>query len=375
MNFQLDPDQQAWIDRAREFAARVVAPRAAEIDATGEYPWDIVYAMGDEGFLGMNIPQEYGGSQESLVAISGVIMEIGQVCASTAAILCAYLLGSYPIILAGSEEQKRRVLPGVATGRFGPAFSLTERSAGSDAGSIRTTAVLDGDHWVLNGDKCFVGNGGAAHFYTVFARTGERISAFLVEKGTPGFTIGPFEQKMGIRGTMTAELHFRDCRIPKENLVGDLNHGLRLALATLDIGRVTTAAQALGIAKGAYKHSLAWASERVQFGEPIINKQAIQFKLADMATDIAAAELLVYQAAALRDSGAERITLAAATAKVFATEAANRVVNHAVQIHGGYGYCRPNPVERFYRDQRITEIYEGTSEIQRLVIARHLVSQ
>lgn len=180
---------------------------------------------------------------------------------------------------------------------------------------------------------------------------------------------------MGIRGTMTAELHFRDCRIPKENLVGDLNHGLRLALATLDIGRVTTAAQALGIAKGAYKHSLAWASERVQFGEPIINKQAIQFKLADMATDIAAAELLVYQAAALRDSGAERITLAAATAKVFATEAANRVVNHAVQIHGGYGYCRPNPVERFYRDQRITEIYEGTSEIQRLVIARHLVSQ
>ncbi|HEY8450479.1 MAG TPA: acyl-CoA dehydrogenase family protein [Bacillota bacterium] len=373
MEFRLDSRQQEWAQRARAFAREVIAPRADEIDTTGEYPWDIVQGMADEGFLGMNIPPAYGGSGESLTGICAVILEIGQVCASSAAILCAYLLGSYPILLAGSEAQKRKVLPEVAAGRRGPAFSLTERTAGSDAGSLRTTAVLEGDSWVLDGDKCFVGNGGAAHFYTVFARTGDRISAFLVEKGTPGFTIGPFERKMGIRGTMTAELHFRRCRIPRENLVGELGRGMRLALATLDLGRVTTAAQALAIAIGAYKHALRWAWERVQFGAPILENQAIQFMLADMITEIKAAELLIYKAAALHDAGAGRITREAAVAKVYATEVANRVVDRAVQIHGGYGYCKPNPVERFYRDQRVTQIYEGTSEIQRLVIARHLI--
>lgn len=375
MDFQLTEAQQALRRRVRRLVGERIAPRAAEIDRTGEYPWDLVKLLGEEGLFGVNVPRAYGGSGAGAVALCLAIEEVARGCASTAAILMASALTATPILLAGTEEQKRRYLPPLARGERGGAFALTEPQAGSDAAAIRTAAVRRGGDYVLNGHKRFIGNAGPAEIYVILARTGPApgtrgITAFIVEKGTPGFTIGRAEEKLGLRGTVTSALHVEECRIPEAQRLGDEGEGFRLAMRTLDLSRPAVGAQAVGIAAAAYEAALAYARERVQFGRPLSEFQAIQFKLADMVAGIRAARLLVYEAAAREDRGAERITLEAAVAKLFATEMATRVVHQAMQVLGGYGYVRDYPLERLYRDVRIGEIYEGTSEIMRLIIAR-----
>ncbi len=378
MQFGLTEEQQAVKDAARRVAEERFAPRAAEIDVTGEFPWDNVRVMREAGFLGMAFPEAYGGGGADHVAHIVVKEEIARACLSTCTIMAAQYLGSLPLMLAGTPEQKERYLRRLASGEILAAFGLTEAGAGSDAGSIRSTARRDGDAYVLNGTKCFVTNGGVAVFYTVFAKTdlkaGARgISAFIVEKGTPGFTFGKAENKMGIRGSATRELIFEDCRIPCENRLGEEGTGYKLALRTLDHTRPGVGAEAVGVAQAALDASLKYARERVVFGSPLADKQAIAFMLADMATEIEAARLLVYRVAAMMDAGEPNVTVAASQAKLFASEMAHRVVHKALQIHGGYGYMKDFPLERYYRDQRITEIYEGTSEIQRLIISGNLL--
>jgi len=378
MQFGLTEEQQAVKDAARRIAQERFAPRAAEIDVTGEFPWDNVRVMREAGFLGMAFPEAYGGGGADHVAHIVVKEEIARACLSTCTIMAAQYLGSVPLMLTGTPEQKERYLRRLASGEILAAFGLTEAGAGSDAGSIRTTAQRDGDGYVLNGTKCFVTNGGVADFYTVFAKTdpqaGARgISAFIVEKGTSGFTFGKAENKMGIRGSATRELIFEDCHIPCENRLGEEGTGYKLALRTLDHTRPGVGAEAVGVAQAALDASLTYARERVVFGSPLSEKQAIAFMLADMATEIEAARLLVYRVAAMMDASEPNITVAASQAKLFASEMAHRVVHKALQIHGGYGYMKDFPLERYYRDQRITEIYEGTSEIQRLVIAGNLL--
>jgi alkylation response protein AidB-like acyl-CoA dehydrogenase len=378
MQFGLTEEQQAIQAAARRIAQEKFAPRAAEIDATGEFPWDNVRVLREAGFLGMAFPEEYGGGGADHVAHVAVKEEIARACLSTCTIMAAQYLGSLPLMLAGAPEQKEKYLPRLASGEILAAFGLTEAGAGSDAGSIRTTARRDGDEYILNGVKCFVTNGGVADFYTVFAKTdpqaGARgISAFIVEKGAPGFSFGKSENKMGIRGSATRELIFEDCRIPCENRVGEEGMGYKLALRTLDYTRPGVGAEAVGVAQAALDASLKYARERVVFGSPLSDKQAIAFMLADMATEIEAARLLVYRVAAMMEAGERNFTVAASQAKLYASEMAHRVVHKALQIHGGYGYMKDFPLERYYRDQRITEIYEGTSEIQRLVIAGNLL--
>ncbi len=378
MQFGLTEEQQAVKDAARRVAEERFAPRAAEIDVTGEFPWDNVRVMREAGFLGMAFPEAYGGGGADHVAHIVVKEEIARACLSTCTIMAAQYLGSLPLMLAGTPEQKERYLRRLASGEILAAFGLTEAGAGSDAGSIRSTARRDGDAYVLNGTKCFVTNGGVAVFYTVFAKTdlkaGARgISAFIVEKGTPGFTFGKAENKMGIRGSATRELIFEDCRIPCENRLGEEGTGYKLALRTLDHTRPGVGAEAVGVAQAALDASLKYARERVVFGSPLADKQAVAFMLADMATEIEAARLLVYRVAAMMDAGEPNVTVAASQAKLFASEMAHRVVHKALQIHGGYGYMKDFPLERYYRDQRITEIYEGTSEIQRLIISGNLL--
>ena len=379
MDFTFTPEQIAWRDRARRLAEDVVLPRAVEVDETAEYPWDIQRAMAQAGLSGLNIPKEYGGAGADLTTLCLVGMEINRACASSGAILAAQVLGSFPLVLAGTPEQKATYLPGLAAGETQMAFALTERGAGSDPASMTTTAMRDGADWIVSGDKCFVGNGGPSDLYVVFARTDPEacargISAFLVEKRTPGVAVGKAEKKMGIRGTVTSELHFRDVRVPAANLLGEPGNGLRLALATLDLARPTCAAQALGIAQAAFEEAVAYARQRRQFGQRIADFEAIQFMLADMATQLEAGKLLLLKTCALHDAGERRITAEAAMCKLFCSEAAKFIVDRCVQIHGGYGYCGGHNAERHYRDQRITEIYEGTSEIQRLVIARHILA-
>ena len=378
MQFGLTEEQQAVKGAARRVAEERFAPRAAEIDVTGEFPWDNVRVMREAGFLGMAFPEAYGGGGADHVAHIVVKEEIARACLSTCTIMAAQYLGSLPLMLAGTPEQKERYLRRLASGEILAAFGLTEAGAGSGAGSIRSTARRDGDAYVLNGTKCFVTNGGVAVFYTVFAKTdlkaGARgISAFIVEKGTPGFTFGKAENKMGIRGSATRELIFEDCRIPCKNRLGEEGTGYKLALRTLDHTRPGVGAEAVGVAQAALDASLKYARERVVFGSPLADKQAIAFMLADMATEIEAARLLVYRVAAMMDAGEPNVTVAASQAKLFASEMAHRVVHKALQIHGGYGYMKDFPLERYYRDQRITEIYEGTSEIQRLIISGNLL--
>lgn len=378
MQFGLTQEQQAVKEAARRLAQEQFAPRAAEIDETGEFPWENVRWLRESGFLGMAFPEEYGGGGADHVSHLVVKEEIARACLSTCTIMAAQYLGAVPLMLVGTPEQKERHLPRLARGEILAAFGLTEPGAGSDASKIITTARRDEESYVLNGLKCFVTNGGVADFYTVFAKTdreaGARgISAFIVEKGAPGFSFGKKENKMGIRASATQELVFQDCRVPVENRLGEEGTGYKLALRTLDHTRPGVGAEAVGLAQAALDASIKYAGERSVFGGPLAEKQAIAFMLADMATEIEAARLLVYRVAALMDAGARHFTLQASQAKLFASEMARRVVNKAVQIHGGYGYMKEFPVERYYRDQRITELYEGTSEIQRLVIAANLL--
>ncbi len=378
MDFELTEEQRMIQEMARNFAEKEVAPVAAELDETHRFPVELARKMGELGLMGVAVPEEYGGAGMDYVCYVVALEEISVACANTGVVMSANnSLACGPILANGTEEQKKKFLAPMASGEKIGCFGLTEPSAGSDASNQKTTAVLDGDKWVLNGNKVFITNGTHADIAVVFAMTDKSkgakgISAFIVEKGTPGFSAGSAEKKLGLNASGTAELVFEDCRIPKDQLLGQEGQGFKIALQTLDGGRIGIAAQAIGIARAAMEQSAKYALEREQFGQPIAKFQAIQWMLADMATEIDASRLLAYRAARLQSSG-QRYTKEAAMAKLFASETAMKTATKAVQIHGGYGYSKEYPVERFFRDAKITEIYEGTSEIQRLVIAANLL--
>ncbi len=382
MDFELTEEQRMFRRMVREFAEQEIAPRAEEIDATDEFPWDIFRKMGQVGLLGLPIAEKYGGSGSDYVSQAIALEEIARASGAMAIVLDAHTsLCCEPIHLFGTEEQRRKYLLPLARGDKVGAFGLTEPQAGSDAGATRTRAVRDPQtgEWVINGQKCFITNGSIADVVVITAMTdpekGSRgISSFIVEKGTPGFKPGRDEEKMGLRGSVTSELFFEDCRIPAENLLGQENEGFKQFLITLDAGRIAIAAMAVGLAQGAFEKAAAYAKERVQFGRPIAKFQAIQWMIADMATEIEAARLMVHRAAWVKEQG-KRFTKEAAMAKLFATEVSERACYRAIQIHGGYGYVREYEVERMYRDQRLCAIGEGTNEIQRLVIARQVLSK
>ncbi len=362
----------------RDFAEREVAPGAADRDEREELEPELFAKMAKLGLTGIPFPEQYGGSGFDYLAYAIAVQELSRVCASTGVTLSAHIsLAAWPIYHYGTAAQRERFLQPLASGTKMGAFGLTEPSAGSDAGATKTTAYRDGEHWVLNGTKIFITNAGMAEIYVIFASTdrtrgSKGISAFIVEKGTPGFTFGKKEKKLGIRASSTMELVFENCRVPHDNLLGELGQGFKIALSTLDGGRIGIAAQAVGIAQGALEQAINFSKTREQFGKPIAQFQGIQFMLADMATKVEAAKLLTYQAAYLESVG-QPYGKAAAMAKLFASETAMEVTTKAVQIFGGYGYSREYPVERMMRDAKITEIYEGTSEVQRMVIASHLL--
>ena len=377
MAVQMADEEKMLVEMVRDLAREKVAPRAAEIDAQGEFPWDMKELLAKQDILAMPFPEEYGGIGSSELSILMVIEELAKACATTSLILCVQQLGSLPILLAGTEEQKRAWIPRLATGEWLAAYGLTEPGSGSDAGAMATKAVRKGDKYVLNGVKHFITNAGIAHVNTVFASTdpsaGTRgISAFVVEDGTPGFHLGKVEHKMGICGSQTGELVFEDCEIPTANLLGQEGKGFNIALATLDRTRPGIAAQALGIAQGALDFAVQYAKQRIQFGQPIFKNQGLQFMLADMDIKVEAARQLVYHAGELMDSGSTNFGRESAIAKTFASDAAIDVTNDAIQVLGGYGYMKEFPVERMMRDAKITQIYEGTNQIQRMVIARAL---
>jgi butyryl-CoA dehydrogenase len=378
MDFQLTEEQLMIQRMVRDFAEKEIGPRAEEIDATDEFPRDIFKRMGELGLLGIPFAEAYGGSGGDYISLLIALEEIARVSGTVAIILDAQTsLCCEPIHLFGTEEQKKKYLPSLVSGEKVGAFGLTEPGAGSDAGATRTRAVRDGEEWVLNGQKQFITNGSLADVLVVTAKTdpekGTRgISAFIVEKGTPGFKPGRDEKKMGLKGSVTSQLFFEDCRIPAWNLLGKENEGFKQFLTTLDAGRLAISAMAVGLAQGAFDRSVAYAKEREQFNQPIANFQAIQWMIAEMATDIEAARMMVQHAAWLREQG-QRYTKEAAMAKMFSTEVSERVCYKAIQIHGGYGYVRDYAVERMYRDQRLCAIGEGTNEIQRLVIARQVL--
>jgi butyryl-CoA dehydrogenase len=375
---ELTPEQEMVRKTVRKFALEVVEPRAKEIDETCEFPWDTVKKMGEMGLMGICFPAEYGGAGLDTVSYAIAVEELSRVCGSTGITLAAHVsLGCHPIHAFGTEEQKRKYLVPLARGEKIGAFGLTEPNAGSDAAGTETTAVRDGNSYVINGTKIFITSAGVAETCVATALTekgkGTRgISAFIVEKGTPGFSVGTKENKLGLRGSDTCEIVFEDCRIPSENLLGKEGQGFSIFMNALDGGRISIGALALGIAQGALDASVKYSRERKQFGKPICEFQAIQWMLADMATEIAAARHLVYYAAREKDKGA-KITMESAMCKLFAAETAMRATTKAIQIHGGYGYMKDYPVERYFRDAKLTEIGEGTSEIQRLIIARELL--
>jgi alkylation response protein AidB-like acyl-CoA dehydrogenase len=373
--YALTDEQVEFRDAIRQIVAERVAPRAAEIDATGEYPWDIRRLFAEHDLLGLPFDTEHGGTGTGALMLNVAVEEIARACASSALILMIQELGTLPIRLFGSEELKQRFLPRCASGEWSPAFALSEPEAGSDPGGMQTSARRDGDEWVVTGTKNWITNLGVADFYVVFAvtdREGRRISAFVVEADRPGVSIGKLEHKLGIRGSPTGQPIFEDVRIPEVNLVGTEGRGLAVALATLDHSRLGVAAQAVGIAQGATDHAVAYARERRQFGRAINEFQGIQFKLADMETRTAAARELLYRACAKADRGERDLGKYSAMAKLFASDTAMAVTVEAVQVLGGYGYVSEYPVERMMRDAKITQIYEGTNEIQRVVIARTL---
>jgi len=380
MDFELTEEQKMVIDGAKKFTEKELAPVVEEMDAKQETNLAALKALGDLGYLGMTVPEEFGGTGIGAVAYAGAMIEFSKVDAGTAvAVSVQNSLVNDAIILFGTEEQKRKFLPKLAAGEWLGCFSLTEAGAGSDPASIRAGAVRDGNDFILNGTKNFTTNGSFADVIIAFFSTDREkgakgISAFLVPANTPGFAVGKHENKLGIRTSSTTEMVFADCRVPAENLLGQENRGLNVALATLDCGRIGIAAQAVGIAAGAMEAAVRYAKERTQFGKPISEQEGLQFMLADMAMEVEVAKTMLYRVAWMKEAGKKRFTTEAAMIKLFASEMAHRVCHKALQIHGGYGFIKDYKVERLYRDQRITEIYEGTSEIQRLVIARSLLT-
>ncbi|MEP6695046.1 MAG: acyl-CoA dehydrogenase [Chloroflexota bacterium] len=376
----LTEEQELAQRTARDFAREKVLPRAHDIDEQGKVPPELLAEMAALGFMGIYVPESYGGAGLDALSYALVTEEINRACASTGVVMSSHVsLVCDPLLHFGSEKQKEKFLRPLATGAKLGCFALSEPASGSDAAAMRTSARRDGDAWVLSGTKNFITNGASADIALVFAQTDAKakhrgIAAFIVEKGTPGFTVGKLEHKLGIRGSDTAQLVFQECRVPAANLLGEAGGGFKIALATLDGGRISIAAQAVGIARACLEDSLAYAKEREAFGKKIVEFQAIQWKLADMATEIDAARLLVWRAATLKDRGEDHI-LAAAQAKLFASDVAVRAARECVQIFGGYGYLTDFPAERHYRDAKITEIYEGTSEIMNLVIAEKILAE
>ncbi|NQT90675.1 MAG: acyl-CoA dehydrogenase family protein [Candidatus Omnitrophica bacterium] len=378
MDYLLTEEQKMIRDLARQIADEKIRPVAAEYDEKEEFPWPVMKVIADSDLFGVYIEEQYGGTGGGVMDLSLVVEEFSKACGGIAVSYAASALGTYPIILYGSEEQKKKYLPDIASGKRLGAFGLTEAGAGSDAGAVSTTARKEGDYYILDGVKQWITNGGEAEIYTVIAITdktkGSRgASAFIVEKGTPGFEFGKKEKKLGIRASSTRELIFTNCKVPKENLIGKEGLGFIVAMKTFDKSRPGVAAQAVGIAQGALDHAVRYAKERVQFGKPISSFQGIQFMMADMGTEVEAARALVYSAARMVDSGAKDISKVSAMAKMFASDVAMRVTTDAVQIFGGYGYMRDYPVEKYMRDAKITQIYEGTNQIQRSIIATGLI--
>jgi alkylation response protein AidB-like acyl-CoA dehydrogenase len=379
MEYFLTDEQKMMVELARKIAQEKIKPVREHYDETEEFPWPIVKELAQADLCGVYIPQEYGGFGCGVMGLVLVVEELCKVDGGIALALAATALGTFPILIGANEQQKKKYLPDIAAGKKLAAFGLTEPEAGSDATGMRTTAVKQGDYYILNGTKCFITNAGEAETYTVFAKTnperGARgISCFILEKGMPGFDFGKKEKKMGIRASVTRELIFNNCKVPKENLLGKEGHGLLIAQGTLDASRPGVAAQALGIAAGALDEAVNYARTRVQFGQTISSFQGIQHMLADMATEVEAARCLVYQTAKMMDANpGKRTTKESAMAKLYASEVAMRVTTNAVQVFGGYGYIREYPVEKMMRDAKITQIYEGTNQIQRIVIARELL--
>lgn len=370
-------EHQAIREMVRDFATREIAPKSAEVDRTARFPEETFKGLGKLDLLGLPISEKYGGAGADYRSYVIAVEEIGRACGSTGLSYAAHVsLGTNPIYLFGTEEQKQKFLPKLTSGEWLGCWALTEPGTGSDASSQKTTAKLDGDHWVINGTKQFITNGTHAHVAVIMAMTDQSkgskgISSFIVEAGTPGYSVSKTERKMGMRGSPTASLTFDECRIPKENIIGQVGEGYKQALQTLEGGRLSIGALALGIGQAAFDAALAYAKQREAFGQPIGKHQFIQGYLADMSTGLNAARLLLYHAAWMKDHH-KRVTLEGSQAKLFASEIASKVCNLGVQIHGGYGYIEDFPAERFLRDAKLCEIGEGTSEIQRLVIARQL---
>jgi butyryl-CoA dehydrogenase len=368
-------------DLARDIAEKHVRPVAAELDRTGEYPWGVIKALQEVGLMGMWVPKDYGGAGAGLLNLCIVVEEISRACGGIGCTYVVNALGSFPIILGGTEEQKKRYLPDIAAGNKLIAFALSEKSAGSDAGSLKTRADREGDEYVITGDKKWTTNGAAASIFTVFAtvnpeRGTRGVSGFIVERGKSGFEMGRREDLMGIRCVPVNETHFNQCRVPADDLLGGAEgRGFKHAMMTLDVARPFVAAQGLGIAQGALDLAVEYTKNRQQFGQSIASFQGIQFMLADMATQIEAARHLVYAAARAVDAGVKDVSKISAMSKVFATDTAMRVATDAVQLFGGYGYCRDYPIEKYMRDAKITQIYEGTNQIQRMVIGRALMRE
>jgi alkylation response protein AidB-like acyl-CoA dehydrogenase len=380
MAYQLTEEQQMIQAMVREFARETLLPGAAERDRTEEFPRELLRQMGELGLMGMNVPPEYNGAGADTVSYSVALQEIAYACASTAVVMSVHnSVACGPIYLFGSEYQKEAYLKPLAAGKKIGSFAVTEPGAGSDPASQMATAVRDGDSYVINGTKLFITTGKNSDVTVVTAYTDKEkkhkgISAFIVEKGTTGFRVGKEEDKMGLRASDTVELIFENCRVPAENLLGEEGSGFKVAMVSLDGGRIGIASQSVGLAQACFDAAVNYAKERVQFNRPISQFQGIQWMIADMATQIEAARLMTFNAAAMRDRG-EDFTAAASMAKLFASEMANKVAYQALQIHGGYGYIKEFPVERYYRDARVLTIYEGTSEIQRKVIASHAIGK
>ncbi|HAK87835.1 MAG TPA: acyl-CoA dehydrogenase [Nitrospiraceae bacterium] len=380
MDYFLTEEQQMIRDLARQIAEEKIVPVRAELDEKNEYPWEVIKTLAQSDMIGLFIPEEYGGLGKGCLELCIAVEELSRACVGVSTTYAANALGTYPILLFGTDEQKKKYLPDIAAGKRLVAFGLTEANAGSDAGGIQTTAKLEGNEYVLNGTKQWITNGGEAEIYTIIAITdkakGPRgASAFVVEKGTPGFTFGKKENKMGIRASSTRELIFDNCRIPKENILGKEGMGFIVAMKTLDSSRTGVGAQGLGVAQGAYEEAVKFARQRHQFGHPIISFQAIQHMLADMAIEIEAARALIYSVARYVDSGAKDVSKPSAMAKTFGTDVGMKVTTNAVQVMGGSGYMKEYPVEKMMRDAKILQIYEGTNQIQRNVIGQEIIKE
>ena len=378
LSFRLSEEQEAFRQSIRQLSEDKIAPRASEIDEADEYPWDIDELLVKNGFAGVSYPEEFGGAGGGALELCLLVEEISRVCAGVALIPAVNKLGAIPVLLAGSDEMKKRVCTGITNGDHRMSYCLTEPGSGSDAAAMKSKAVKDGDSWILNGSKRFITGAGASDLYTYFAVTdpngakGKNITCFLLSSDMEGFSLGRKEDKMGIRGSPTREVIVEDVRVPAENVIGEVNAGFQIAMRTLDFSRPTVAAQALGIAQGAFDFAVGYCNERQQFGKPIASFQGMQFMFADMAMKIETARMAVYRAAVAVDEADPNVSYWAAIAKCYASDTAMEVSTNCVQALGGYGYIKEYPVERFMRDAKITQIYEGTNQIQRVVLARKI---